>query len=157
MWWVCYGASKAGNGDVSFFIFWHLNLIHFKRGITVVPLFSCLLWLLSHPSKCLWEAPHLSSKIKLSGEMFKHIITFKHTILSGEKAERERRKAVKCFEASRGCSHLFRKIKDDVLVCVHICACVCNKCLVLNDSVRQSSDALYNLARQILVQLVQFL
>ncbi len=136
-----------------FFFFW--NLIHFKPGITVVPLFTCLLCLLSHRSKCLWEASHLSSKMKLTREMFKHIITSKHAILSGEKIERERErerekererergKAVQCFEAFYGCCRLFRTITKEemmslcvcthlcICVCVCVCVCVCTTCLVL--------------------------
>lgn len=112
MWWVFYKVPKAG-----VMIFFFLNLIHFKRGITVVPLFSCFLCLLSHPSKRLWEASHLSSKIRVTLEMSKHIITFKHAILSGEKIEKgeAEKKGVPCFEAFYDRSLLFSVIREKEL------------------------------------------
>lgn len=118
---------------------------------------SCLLYSLSHPFRCPWEASYLSSKTELTREMLRHIIAFKHAILSLVRLERQEDKqgSVLKLWGLRSSFQEDNKGRDDVLVCVRL-RYVSGIILIppgrgstTPDGIRGCSDVLCNVGRQV--------
>lgn len=118
---------------------------------------SCLLFSLSHPFRCPWEASYLSSKSESTQEMFRHIITFKHAILSLVRWERREDKqgSVLKLWGLRPSFQEDNEGRDDVLVCVRlrymsgIILIPPDRGSTTPDGIGGCSDVLYNVARQV--------